>query len=119
MLLAKLNQYGIGGVSNDCCKSYLSNCSQYVSINGHESGLVVVNCGVPQGSVLGPLLFLGGAPTSICHFFCLSISPFICLSVHPSVAQHISGTIHHVIIIFGTLMQSDDISRCFFHFFKI
>ena len=58
ILLAKLNHYGIRGVSNDWFKSYLSNRSQYVSINGYESGLVALNCGVPQGSVLGPLLFL-------------------------------------------------------------
>ena len=58
ILLAKLNHYGIRGVSNDWLKSYLSNCHQYVSINGYESGLAAINCGVPQGSVLEPLLFL-------------------------------------------------------------
>ena len=58
ILLAKLNHYGIRGVSNDWFKSYLSNRSHYVSINGYESGLAAINCGVPQGSVLGPKLFL-------------------------------------------------------------
>ena len=58
ILLAKLNHYGIRGVSNDCFKSYLSNRNQYVSINGYESSHAVKNCGVPQGSVLGPFLFL-------------------------------------------------------------
>ena len=57
ILLAKLNHYGIRGVSNDWFKSYLSNRSQYVSINGYESGLAAIYCGVPQGSVLSPLLF--------------------------------------------------------------
>ena len=58
ILLAKLNHYGIHGVSNDWVKSYLSNHNQYVSINGFDSGLTTINCGAPQGSVLGPLLFL-------------------------------------------------------------
>ena len=58
ILLAKLNHYGIHGVSNDWFKSYLSNCNHYVSIIGYESGLAALNCGVPQVSVLGPLLFL-------------------------------------------------------------
>ena len=47
ILLAKLNHYGIRGVSNDWFKSYLSNRSQYVSINGYDSGLAAINCGVP------------------------------------------------------------------------
>ena len=58
ILLVNLNHYGIRGVSNYWFKSYLSNRNQYVSINGYESGLAAINCGVPQGSVLGPLLFL-------------------------------------------------------------
>ena len=58
ILLAKLSHYGIRGVSNDWFKSYLSNRSRYVSINGYDSGFAAINCGVPQESVLGPLLFL-------------------------------------------------------------
>ena len=58
ILLSKLNHYGIRGVSNDWFKPYLSSRNQYVSINGFDSDLTTLNCGVPQGSVLGPLLFL-------------------------------------------------------------
>ena len=58
ILLAKLNHYGICGVSNDWFKSYLSNHHQYVSMNGYESGLAAINCGLPQWSVVGLLLFL-------------------------------------------------------------
>ena len=58
ILLAKLNHYGIRGVSNDWFKLYLSYHNQYVSINEYESGLVAINCGVAQGSALRPLLFL-------------------------------------------------------------
>ena len=58
ILLAKLNHCGICGISLNWFKSYLSNCNQYVSVNGYESRLAAIDCGVPQGSVLGHLLFL-------------------------------------------------------------
>ena len=58
ILLSKLDYYGIQGISNNLFKSYLSNRKQFVSIHGYDSGLAEIKCGVPQGSVLGHLLFL-------------------------------------------------------------
>ena len=58
MLCKKLEYYGIRGIPNSLIKSFLSNRKQYVSINGFESNLKEISCGVPQGSTLGPLLFL-------------------------------------------------------------
>ena len=58
ILCDKLKYYGFRGKSNELIKSFLSNRSQYVSINGYDSNKLDVNCGVPQGSILGPLLFL-------------------------------------------------------------
>ena len=57
-MLSKLDYYDIRGISNKWFKSYLSDRKQFVSINGYDSGLAEINCGLPQGSVLGPLLFL-------------------------------------------------------------
>ena len=58
ILLNKLSHYGISGCSNELLCSYLSDRSQFVDFNGHKSTDLHISTGVPQGSVLGPLLSL-------------------------------------------------------------
>ena len=58
ILIEKLSYYGIRNNESNWFKSYLSERSQIVDIDGVLSKPLRVQCGVPQGSILGPLLFL-------------------------------------------------------------
>lgn len=58
ILLQKLYKLGIRGVANDWIKEYLHKRTQFVSFNNCESRKEYITFGVPQGSILGPLLFL-------------------------------------------------------------
>ena len=57
ILLVKLHHYGVRGVKLDWFKGYLSNRTLCVVYDDVSSELMPVKCGVPQGSILGPLLF--------------------------------------------------------------
>ena len=58
ILLNKLSHYGIRGLAKEWFASYLANRSQFVDLQGVRSTCQKISCGVPQGSVLGPLLFV-------------------------------------------------------------
>ena len=58
ILLSKLSHYGIRGIPHKLFYSYLNNRKQYTSIDDDDSAVLTITHGVPQGSVLVPLLFL-------------------------------------------------------------
>ena len=57
ILLFKLKYYGIKDKAGDLFVSYLNNRKQYISLENTNSSFLTIKTGVPQGSILGPLLF--------------------------------------------------------------
>lgn len=56
LLVFKLEEYGIRGITLDLIRSYLHHCQQYVHVNNISSNKLRHD--IPQGSILGPLFFL-------------------------------------------------------------
>ena len=85
ILFDKLEHYGIRGLALKWIKSYFSNTVQFVDYNGHVSSRSDISCGVPQGSILGPLFFLlyindiNNASTLLQLIYLLMIPTFFCL----------------------------------------
>ena len=58
ILFDKLEHYGVRGLALQWIKSYFSNRTQFIQINDTRSSEEIISCGVPQGSILGPLFFI-------------------------------------------------------------
>jgi len=96
VLLKKLEHYGITGVALNLLKSFLSNRQQCIAYENQCSNLKTNRFGVPQGSNLGPLLFLiyiNDVPNKL-HTIPRLFADDTCLIIHESNTQKLEETIN-------------------------
>ena len=101
ILMHKLYHYGICGPAFDLIVSYLSSHYQFVSVNNLNSNLRPVDIGVPQGSILGPLLFfvyVNGLPNSTTNprLFADDICLVLSSPSIPSLTQTCNNKLHNL-----------------------
>lgn len=103
IILYKLESYGITGPPLQFISSYLSNCTQVVQIDGKISFPKNINQGVPQGSILGPLLFLlfiNDLPkvltTADCILYADDTTIFTYAKNAEELQQNINADLHHI-----------------------
>ena len=73
IILKKMYAFGIRGNAFKLLKSYLTDRTQYVIYDGVQSATLPMKCGVPQGSILGPLLFICSMNDNILYSICMSL----------------------------------------------
>ena len=91
-LLHKFNVYGIRGLATKWIECYLSNRTQFVEIESNLSSCLPVQCGVPQGSILGPILF----NTYMNDISYSTHENILCFADDTTV--YLSDTIHHIFL---------------------
>ena len=102
ILFSKLEHYGIRGQALDWLKSYLTNRQQFAYVNGKNSTKQKITYGVPQGSVLGPLLFLiftndiGNCTESKIRLFADDTNSFVNSDSYTGLKKIISSTLKEI-----------------------
>ena len=124
ILLQKLERYGIRGNVFKFFQSYLSSRSQFVKINDVESSLMNIDFGVPQGSILGPLLFLiyiNDLPEATNFFIKLfADNTFLCAQNHNllRLENEVNLELHKVFIWLASNKLTLNIGKSKFMFFS-